>query len=404
METDGNSTIDKRLPYGEIYRIIDKLTGCTYIGQHKYLKTDYTDGGLGWRQYMSSSTIITSLANENDCDYSRFIKQHVEWCWSSSELADEEEKLIKLEKQEGHGEYNRQCIRCDYSVIQKHKLDGMTAYGVQFHSASEANKVKEIIEEHGQEMISSYENDKTMTVKQLISIYPISEINQRLLSKAYAGWLRENGAIIRRGRVRGSSQTRMTIEQQEDEITNTLSGPTMDNTSTNTVLETGMNLSSVLLSKITAFNVSTGEFEYDNAGIPLHSRKPGIEAIFKKITPSRLVERYQSGESAAVLSREYGVKCVNTMITALKIAGAEVRDLSSAVSESWRDRKIVTRMIKCPVCGRESERRWDRLTCGDRRCTGRLVNAPEFREAYVSALTAREEWKMEYLEKDTRVE
>ena len=62
-KTNGNDTANKKTPYGEIYRIIDKLNDCTYIGQHKFLKTDYTDGGLGWRQYMSSSTIIKRLAS-----------------------------------------------------------------------------------------------------------------------------------------------------------------------------------------------------------------------------------------------------------------------------------------------------------------------------------------------------
>lgn len=400
-KTNGNDTADSRIPYGEIYRIVDKLNGCTYIGQHKFLKTDYIDGGLGWRQYMSSSTIIKRLVSENEDGYSRFVKQHVEWCWSSSELADEEARLIKLEKQEGHGEYNIASIRCDYAVIQQHKLDGRTTCGVLFNSSSEAGRVAAMISKHGVEMISAYENDKTMTVKQLVSIYHVDEINDRSLSMAYAGWLRENGVTIRRGRTSGSHSKSINAHQenskaiQREPVIKTNSQAIV-NCSSYSANEVESDLAIALQSKIAAFNASTGEFEYDADGIPLHSRKPGVEAIFNRIKPDALAGRYLSGESAAALSREYGVKCVNTMITALRIAGVETRDLSAAVREDWRDKKkITTRKVNCPVCGRVSVRRWDRLTCGDKRCASKLVNAPEFRKAYAEALAARDEWKKE---------
>ena len=406
METNGNSKVDRRnstvdkklpkLPYGEIYRIIDKLNDCTYIGQHKFLKTDYTDGGLGWRKYMSSSTIIKRLASESEDGYARFIKQHVEWCWSSSELADEEARLIKLEKQEGHGEYNIASIRCDYAVIRQHKLDGMTTCGVLFRSADEAGRVAAMISKHGMEMISAYKDNKTMTVKRLVSIYHADGINDRSLSMAYAGWLRENGVAIRRGRSSGSHNEIAHKQQDDGKSISSESKAVCGSGGLASAGGVDSGLSIALQSRIAAFSVGTGRFEYDADGIPLHSRKPGVESIFRKIKPDELAGRYLSGESAASLSREYGVKCVNTMITALRIAGVETRDLSAAVREDWRDKKkTTTRKVKCPVCGRVSVRRWDRLTCGDKRCASKLVNAPEFRKAYAEALAAREEWKKE---------
>lgn len=152
-------------PYGGIYRLIDRETGETYIGQHCFKPSDYMDGRRGWRHYMGSSPTVNRMIADAGGDSSRFIKQHVEWCWSSSELADEEVRLIKLEKQEGHGELNKLMARIDYRArFHKNMWLGKS------WSNSKIETYKPIVDKIGDDLIRQYIGNKFVTVRQIADV------------------------------------------------------------------------------------------------------------------------------------------------------------------------------------------------------------------------------------------
>ena len=190
-------------PYGGIYRLIDRETGETYIGQHCFKPSDYMDGRSGWRYYMSSSPTVNRMIADAGGDSSRFVKQHVEWCWSSSELADEEARLIRLEKQEGHGELNKLTTRIDYRArFHKNKWLGRS------WTNSKIAAYKPIVDKIGADLIKHYIEDKSTTVRQIAGV--LARRTGRSVKSALPvarALLASNGVHIRRMNEEGHVST-----------------------------------------------------------------------------------------------------------------------------------------------------------------------------------------------------
>lgn len=81
---------------GYIYRITNELNGKTYIGQHK---KDFFD-----ENYYGSGVLIKEAVRK----YGKYNFNQVilKICFSQDELDSEEQKFIKLEREQGHAEYN----------------------------------------------------------------------------------------------------------------------------------------------------------------------------------------------------------------------------------------------------------------------------------------------------------
>lgn len=201
-------------PYGGIYRIIDRETGETYIGQHCFRPSEYMDGKVGWRQYLSSSVVINRLLDEDGVDSSRFVKQHVEWCWSSAEMADEEIRLIRLEKQTGHGELNRLLERIDYKErFYKSKWLGKT------WSDAKINAYKPIVDRIGGQLVQSYVDDPVVTVRGLAAVLA-GEAGRSIRSAlpVARALLVSNGVHIRKMNEEGHLSTRASNEKRSEAL------------------------------------------------------------------------------------------------------------------------------------------------------------------------------------------
>lgn len=82
--------------YGYIYRTTNEVNHKTYIGQHK---KDYFD-----EKYLGSGVLIKQAVRK----YGRFnfSLTLLKTCFSKEELNNEEQRIIKLERERGHAEYN----------------------------------------------------------------------------------------------------------------------------------------------------------------------------------------------------------------------------------------------------------------------------------------------------------
>jgi Mor family transcriptional regulator len=85
------------IPYGYVYRIVNKVNGKTYIGQHKILNES-------WRSYMGSG--VKLLKDYDKYGKDRFVKQIICFARSAKSLYKKEFKQIRNELSKGHGEYN----------------------------------------------------------------------------------------------------------------------------------------------------------------------------------------------------------------------------------------------------------------------------------------------------------
>lgn len=116
--------------YGYIYRTTNEVNHKTYIGQHK---KDYFD-----EKYLGSGVLIKQAIRE----YGRFnfSLTLLKVCFSEKELNEEEQKIIKLEREKGHAEYN---ISDGGTGAKGVKLVDNPKYGI-YHTEERRKKLAEL--------------------------------------------------------------------------------------------------------------------------------------------------------------------------------------------------------------------------------------------------------------------
>lgn len=111
---------ETEIPYGYIYRIINKLNQKTYIGKRK-LTLDKS-----WRQYMGSGRNIKHAILKYGKN--SFVKELVSYAYSSNELSMLESFYINEEVQKGKSEYN--IFATPYESINKKSKDLLSEYPI----------------------------------------------------------------------------------------------------------------------------------------------------------------------------------------------------------------------------------------------------------------------------------
>lgn len=86
------------IPYGYVYRIINKNNNKTYIGCRKLSKDRY------WREYLGSGSLISEDIERYGLNL--FIKQFICYAFSIDDLYEKEFNYIKKEKSLNKAEYN----------------------------------------------------------------------------------------------------------------------------------------------------------------------------------------------------------------------------------------------------------------------------------------------------------
>lgn len=135
------------IPYGYVYRIVNRINGHTYIGQRK-LSCDKS-----WRQYLGSGqrvkSAIAKYGEEN------FTKELLAWAYDVSELYRFEGLLISTEKSRGGAQYNIWTLERNKKRIAK---------VVRTAAKQKSNRVMSYLESH-RDQIESWASDPEKALK-----------------------------------------------------------------------------------------------------------------------------------------------------------------------------------------------------------------------------------------------
>ncbi len=163
-----------KVPFGYVYRIVNKITGESYIGQRKLSLDSY------WRQYLGSGKLVKSAIA--DLGAENFTKTMIGYAESPASLSVLEEYWIVYEKDVlGRGEYNQTRFVNGPNVASKIGAEAAS----EKSKLNRENRYKEFLARNRQDqLLLLFEKNPTDLLLANLLNEPLSEIKR---------WMEEHG-------------------------------------------------------------------------------------------------------------------------------------------------------------------------------------------------------------------